>query len=285
MTLKNSFLYVLLYLLPKNAVSCMMGWLVSMPLPKKLALFVNRGFAKTFGINLDEAALPITNFACLQDFFIRHLKPGLRPISSETDVLVSPCDGSLSQCAPIIGGQLIQAKGKLYGVQELVGDKELAARFIGGSYATLYLSPRDYHRFHVPLDGEIIKTIYVPGTLWPVNAWAVNNVKNLFCQNERVITLIREKQTQRLLAHIAVGATMVGKISLEYFAFNNVKTPCRRTQIFEHNLSVKKGDDLGKFMFGSTIVLLAEPGLLDGMAKDTPRSVKMGEILGTLAKS
>lgn len=284
MNFKNTILYCLLYLMPKNLISVLMGKLVSVKLPKSCAIALNRWFANRFRLDLDEAQFPLEHYQTLQDLFIRRLKENLRQKSERDDVLVSPCDGTLSQNAIINEGTLIQAKGKYYGVRELVGDM-VAHQFLGGRYATIYLSPRDYHRFHVPVDGEIIKTIYLPGTLWPVNTWAVTHVTQLFCQNERVVTIIRERQTQLLLAHIAVGATMVGKIELDYGDFIHKKTPFRSKKVFPHQIPVQKGDDLGKFMFGSTIIMLFEPGLVAHMVKDAPANVKMGEILGTLAKS
>jgi phosphatidylserine decarboxylase len=281
---KNSLIYLALYLLPKNLTSCLMGYLVSLRLPRGFAIKVNKAFARMFRVDLLESEKPIEDYPCLQEFFIRKLKPGLRPIMDK-DAIVSPCDGMLSVTGDINDGTLIQAKGKYYHLAELVGDQSLAKKFFNGSYATIYLSPKDYHRFHAPMRGSISKTVYIPGKLWPVNNWAVHNVERLFCQNERAITLMRDPKNNRLLAHIAVGATMVGKIDLNYINLARVKKACRYTrQAVEHeNMVMEAGQELGKFMFGSTIILLFEQGLMEDFAVKAPLKMKMGEILGTLA--
>jgi phosphatidylserine decarboxylase len=280
--LKNSFFYIILFLLPKNLISCLMGKLVSIRFPARISARINQCFARHYNINLSEAGKPLAEYPCLQDFFIRQLKPGLRPISLEDNVVISPCDGMLSSAGRIERDLLIQAKGKLYSVHDLLDDPELAAHFYNGCYATLYLSPRDYHRFHVPMDGEIQKSIYLPGSLWPVNRWAVSNINNLFCQNERIISLIAHEASHLMLAHIAVGATMVGKIELDYGHMSN--RPRAATKNIENKAyKVRRGETLGKFMFGSTIILLFQQGLLNSFAKTAPSQVKMGEILGKLA--
>lgn len=283
---KNSLFYVFLYLLPKNAVSSFMGRLVSMRVPKTLALAVNKIFATVFKINVDEAEKPLADYENLQQFFIRRLKKGSRNVFLKNHVVISPCDGTLSVASSIDKGTLIQAKGRDYSVKELVADDKLASIFNDGQYATLYLSPRDYHRFHMPITGVITKTTYIRGCLWPVNTWAVSNIKNLFCVNERVITEIVEPISKKRLLHIAVGATMVGKIELEYCDISNIKSQnFNGSQMVAHDeIELEAGQELGKFMFGSTIVMLIENGLIDGFLKDVPSHVKMGEVLGNFAK-
>lgn len=279
-----SLTYIALYLLPKNFFSCLMGKLVSLKPPSWLAKFVNRRFASTFKINLGEAEHPIESYPNLQEFFIRKLKPGLRPIASDAAALVSPCDGRLSVNNTIDGDLMLQIKGRHFRLSDLLRDDELAQRFQNGHHATIYLSPKDYHRFHIPVDGEIIRSYHLPGTLWPVNNWAVAHIDQLFCQNERVITIIREKTTGKMLAHIAVGACVVGKIKLAYAeSFDQYDKGASDKRTIDHPpISVVKGDELGRFMFGSTIVMLMEPGLMTNFAKDAPQDVKMGEILGNL---
>lgn len=276
--IKNRATYLLLYLVPKNLVSALMGKLSSIRWPKPIMLFINKAFVRIYKIDLDEALLPIEQYETLQDLFIRRLKPGLRRLSTTSGVL-SPCDGTVSIADKIVSGQLIQAKGRLYSLENLLQDQEQRAAFKNGSYATIYLSPKDYHRFHMPVDGQIVKTTYIPGQLWPVNNWAVANVSELFCQNERVITLI--KTEKGLLAHIAVGATMVGKIDMDYCQIPDYKKSKGKV-ILDHgsSLSLRAGDDLGKFMFGSTIILLFSEGLVDSFAVKAPASIRLGELLG-----
>lgn len=275
--IKNSSIYLLLYLVPKNFVSMLMGKLVSIRWPKSFMTFINQKFVRAFNIDLTEAEKPLSEYESLQELFIRKLKPGLRPISSEG--ILSPCDGNMSIQGQIKEGLLIQAKGKLYELKDLLPSR-LADNFIDGHYATIYLSPKDYHRFHMPVDGFIEKTIYVPGHLWPVNNWAVKNVAKLFCQNERVISLIKPKDQQGLIAQIAVGATMVGKIDMDYCSIPAYKQS-KDVITLDHDSSIylNKGDELGKFMFGSTIILLFSPGLINSFAKSAPSALRVNEPL------
>lgn len=279
--IKNSICYVLLFLVPKNLVSRMMGQLVSIRWPKKINRWLITGFINIFKIDITEAEKNIDEYPSIQEFFIRRLRAGVRKISDERDAIISPCDGLLSEAGCIENGKLLQIKGKYYGVAELLGSQELAQKFEGGYYATIYLSPRDYHRFHVPMDASIRETRYIPGALWPVNKWAVRNIKNLFCINERIISLLEEPLTQKCVAYVAVGATMVGKIKLEYCSLESNKT--RKLAIIKHDgqnhVKVNKGQELGRFMFGSTVVMLFEKGLIAQFKTITPAHVKMGEVL------
>lgn len=254
---------------------------MSIRLPRRLAVAVNKLFAQGFKISLEETEKPIQEYPCLQDFFVRRLKPGLRPLA-EGKVMISPCDGFLSIAQEITNSTLIQAKGKNYSLTDLFQHEELVTTFCGGQYATIYLSPRDYHRFHAPVHGVLERTYYLPGNLWPVNRWAVENVERLFCQNERVISIIR-CGNNKLLAHIAVGATMVGKIDLAYTSLDYSVPKIGRPHCVEHEpIQVVVGQELGKFMFGSTIILVMEQGLLAEACIKNFGNVKMGEMLGRL---
>lgn len=275
---KNSLFYCLLYLLPKNLVSRFMGYLVSLTPPRSMAIFINRSFARSAGITVEDAEFPLEAYTNLQSFFARKLKPNLRPIAQDASAIISPCDGFLSIAGAIKNGRLASIKGKYYSVASLLDSEELAARFEGGYFATIYLSPRDYHRFHAPVSGQITETIYIPGALWPVNRWAVKQIPDLFCQNERIISLIKPDGGTGMLASIAVGATMVGKIKLNYCDLESNVTNKKMTQshLQQH---IGKGDELGTFMFGSTIVLLFEPGMIKSVTKEPPVAVFMGEEL------
>lgn len=277
-SIKNSAIFLLLYILPKNLLSSIIGRLANIHWPKGMMLLINRSFVRVFNIDLKEAEKPLEDYRSLQELFIRRLKPGLRTIA-QGDNVCSPCDGTVSISGHIIDGMLIQVKGRMYSLKNLLQDQEIAKNFLGGFYATIYLSPKDYHRFHMPMEGQIEKTIYIPGSLWPVNRWAVNNIHELFCQNERMVSLIKPKHRQGMIAHIAVGATMVGKIELDYGNFSHKKS--KDKTVWEHKQAIylKKGMELGKFMFGSTIILLFSPGLINGFTKETPHPIKVNEIL------
>lgn len=172
--------------LPKNAMSRAMGWLAGRALPGPLQRAEIRLFARLTGIDLSEARDDVDDFATLQAFFTRALRPGVRPIEGDEDVLVSPCDGRWGASGRIEDGLLLQVKGRTYRVSELLGDKEAARRLEGGAFATFYLSPRDYHRFHTPTAGRFVRLEHLPGALWPVNRVGLLGVDGLFARNERI---------------------------------------------------------------------------------------------------
>lgn len=269
--------YLFMYLLPKNLLSTLVGKLVSYSKPGWLIKRSVIIFAKIFKINSEEAEKPLKEYQNIQEFFARKLKNNARIIDEENNILISPCDGYISQLGKINNQTLIQAKGKNYTLLALLKNKDLAAEFTNGYYCTIYLSPKDYHRFHMPLTGNIYKTIYYPGCLWPVNSWSVNNVNELFCQNERTVSLIKS-ESNHSLAFIAVAATMVGKISLTYTQIQDRKAHKFIEQTHK-NICLPKGEELGKFMFGSTIILLFNKNMMNKFAKNQGEVVKMGEKL------
>lgn len=269
---KFNFFYVFLYLLPKNFISNMWGKLVSIQLPKFLAININKFLVKKFNIDMDEALEPIENYDSFQSLFIRKLKRNIRPIDANANILISPCDGFLVDAGVIKEGKIIQnIKDRFYLVKDLLKDQKKALMFEGGYYFTIYLAPKDYHRFHVSLNSEIIDTKHIPGFLWPVNEWGVKNIDNLFCVNERTITYFKEENSQMCFANVAIGACLVGKIKLFYEDLPN-KSP----------LFLRKGDELGSFMFGSTIVLLFEPGLVKDIIIQPKNHLKMGQPLAKI---
>ena len=281
---KNFVLKSILYFFPKNLMSCLMGKLVSLQFSQwfvqKQILF----FAHWFGINWDDVKNPIDQFPSLQSFFTRELKKENRPIEMDEKAIVSPCDGAYGQSGQVVAGQLLQVKGKTYDVSSLLGDSQLAAQFEGGSFATLYLSPRDYHRFHSPFSAQVLEAIYLPGYLWPVNPWAVSNIDQLFCVNERLVSVLaRREDLMPAAIMVAVGATMVGKVRVR-FDVNLTTNSCQRSKINRryNGKTFLKGEELGLFEFGSTIVLLIHPkaGRLD--LKPLHAEIKMGQRIGRL---
>lgn len=243
----------LLWLFPKNSISRLMGQLAALKLPLLFREPFLKIFGRIFGVNFSEIAQPLGSFESLQDFFIRELKPGLRPIDPSD--MISPCDGTLGQCGNIKQGQLLQIKGRTYSLSSLLGEE--ATAFENGSYATIYLSPKDYHRFHMPLEERITKARYIPGYLWPVNAWAVKNIDQLFCVNERIVCWLGEETIL-----VAVGATMVGKVKLSFDPelTTNIKGSTGTVKHYETRV-FKKGEELGYFEFGSTVILITKAKL------------------------
>lgn len=211
-------------------------------------------FAKHFRINLDEAEYPIENYPSLGEFFVRRLKPGLRPLGSTW--AVHPADSVITQAAPIKSGKLIQAKNKTYSIDNFTRDPEALAKYEKGSFLTYYLCPTDYHRVHSPVDGEIKRVVHIPGALWPVNSWSTENIHELFSINERVLV---EIETNRgLVGVMFVGATNVGQIVLSFdsdIIGNQLLSDAIKIKEYK-DLKIQKGDELGMFRMGSTIVML-----------------------------
>jgi len=275
-------LLALLGVLPKNAMSRAMGWLASRRLPRPLQRLELALFVRLAGVDLGEVERPLDAFPTLQAFFTRTLRPGARPLAGGEDVLVSPCDGTWGASGTVEGGTLLQVKGRRYPVAALLGDPALAKSFEGGRYATLYLSPRDYHRFHTPAAGRITRLIYRPGALWPVNRIGLLGVDALFATNERIAALLEVDAGGPPLALVAVGATMVGSVQLSFdeLATNRPGASAQDRELGSDAPRFARGAEWGRFEFGSTLVLLLPPErfVLDPKPEGTP--VRLGEAIG-----
>ncbi len=233
---------VLLTILPKVALSRLTGWVTSVPLPRPLRAPFYRWFARRYGADLAAVDGDLREFASLQQFFRRSLRPGARPIAA--DPLVWPCDGRIVTAGRVVQGRIEQVKGHDYALRELVGDATLAAALANGSQATIYLAPGDYHRVHAPFAATIERVVALPGTLFPVNPPAVRCIDRLFARNSRHVFHCRLPDG-RAAAVVMVGAYNVGG-----------------TFVTAHTGTVvRAGDELGRFGFGSTaIAILAENG-------------------------
>ena len=286
--LKHHAIIGFLRLLPRNAISRWAGALVSIRLPKALRPFFMKSYARIFGADLSEVRDPLDSFPSVQDFFVRALKDGARPIDDQPGVLVSPCDGSWGQSGIVEQGTLLQMKGRPYSLADLLGDEEDAAAYEGGVYATLYLSPKDYHRFHTPCAVRVTRARYLPGTLWPVNSAGVDLVPGLFSVNERICAFmnVNEPNQKGHLCLIAVGATMVGKAKI---VFDDLETNLPGAQRVERTYpqgpQFDRGEEWGRFLFGSTIVLLATPGTLDLESEPAGSSLRLGTRIGRLTST
>lgn len=240
----------LLYLLPKNILSRIVGWLMHQP----VGVWAIRLFASVYRINISEAEKPIEQYKSIGNFFVRRLRAGARPLGNSP--LVHPADSVISQISSIQNGQLVQAKGRLYSIQTLLDDEQAIAKYDQGLFATYYLCPTDYHRVHSPVQGQITAVSYLPGQLWPVNEWSVNSIADLFCRNERVVV---EFSTEwGAIALVFVGATNVGKITLSFenqIVSNQNSAQKKKKIIYENPLFIEKGQELGMFHMGSTVVM------------------------------
>ena len=244
---------IFIRLLPKNLVSYWFGKLVSIELPNFLAQFFVSSFASYYKINLNEAEKNIADYKSIQALFTRKLKNGVRPIQAN---IIHPVDANISQFGDIKDHQLIQAKGKTYNLGQLLQDTDLANEFKNGYFICYYLCPTDYHRIHSPVSAKILQAKLIPGQLWPVNNWSVENIEELFCVNERVNVLLESEFGKAVC--VMVGATNVGSISLAFDPYiksnQQNRTPQRKE--YQEALNVKVGDELGCFNMGSTVVMV-----------------------------
>jgi phosphatidylserine decarboxylase len=270
-----------LRLLPKNALSRAAGALTRWRAPAPVRLAAMRAFARRYGIDLSECP-DLDVYRSFGEFFARPLRPGLRPIAPGETVVVSPVDAVVSETGVAAGGRLVQAKGIDYTAAALLGDEELARELEGGTYATLYLSPKDYHRIHFPLGGRVLGWRYVPGMLWPVNPASVRTVPGLFAANERLVTVLETPLGR--CAVVAVGATVVGRVRAYYDPSappTTLSGAAPRRRGYETPFPVEKGQELGAFEMGSTVILLFEAGrvrLLPGLVPGA--RVRVGEEIG-----
>lgn len=214
-------------------------------------------FIKHYQVNMQEAAQEdYRAYDTFNDFFTRHLKANARPLAAETNAIVSPVDGTISEIGQMAGDQLLQAKGCYYSVASLLGDEERAKSFHQGHFLTAYLAPKDYHRIHMPIDGRLVEMVHVPGRLFSVNAASVQAVPQLFARNERVVCLFETAVGP--LAMVMVGAMIVGSVVTTW---HGVVTPPtkRRVSVWnyrEENKVFRRGEEVGYFKLGSTVILL-----------------------------
>ena len=272
------------YLIPKQALTVLAGKLAGAQ-AGGLTTAVIRWFVGRYGVNMAEAANPdIASYASFNEFFTRPLKADARPLA-EADFLC-PVDGAISQFGPIERDQIFQAKGHQYSTTALVGgDRELAARFENGHFATLYLSPRDYHRIHMPCEGRLTRMIYVPGALFSVNPTTARGVPGLFARNERVVCVFESAHGPFVLT--LVGATIVGSMAT---VWHGVVNPPRPGVVREWRydgetaVNLKKGEEMGRFLLGSTVVMLFPKQTLRFNPEWSPaRAIRMGEAMASQA--
>lgn len=243
-----------------------------------------RVFAQRFGIDVDEAELPLEAYPNVHAFFTRRLKPGVRPVDPEEGSIVSPVDGVLSQHGPIEDGILTQVKGRTYTLEGLMGGAAEAEPFQGGQFLTIYLSPRHYHRIHSPVSGEVTHFDHIPGHLWPVNGPSVRSVPELFAVNERIITYVRTAGGAEV-AVIKVGAVGVGRISLAYHdRVSNDPDQGRLKAEVAPPYEVARGGELGVFELGSTVIVVLPPGLATLSRLSEGQELRMGERIGMMSE-
>jgi phosphatidylserine decarboxylase len=278
--MKEQAFLTLVRLLPKSMLSSAVGFLANASFPRWVHQKGMAVFARRYAVRLEEAEKPIEGYASLAEFFSRKLKVGMRLVDEDGVAIVSPVDGRVSQLGGMVDGKCLQAKGIWFSASELLGGEEVARGFAGGNFITLYLSPRDYHRIHAPLEGEIESLHYLPGKFWPVHPILVKNKKALYSINERMALILKTRIGR--LALVAVGATCVGRIVT---AFDEQATHEGKAAYAKHYaLPVKKGEELMRFEMGSTVVLLFEKDVMkleEGLQPE--EVVRMGQRIGEIS--
>jgi phosphatidylserine decarboxylase len=270
--------------LPQARLSRALGTLADIEVPRALRGIILGGFARAVGMNLAEAERPLLDYSSINALFVRRLKHGARVWPMRANTIASPVDGVIGQHGRITQGRLLQAKGRDYSAAELLGDAVAAARFEGGTFITIYLSPRHYHRIHAPCSGTIPSARHIPGALLPVNEPAVLHVPHLFPRNERLVCDIDGALGRT--AVVAVGAYNVGRISTTFDphwvgegrSVANRRDAREQLRRYDPALTVQQGEELMAFHLGSTIVLLCEPGARS-VAGEPGSEVRLGAVL------
>jgi phosphatidylserine decarboxylase len=271
---------------PGPVYSALVGLTARRRLPVPLRGAAYRAFARAVGADLAEAELDLRAYSSFGDLFARRLRPGSRPLCEDLDAVISPCDGVLAARGTAVDGALVQAKGRNYQLEDLVVDPALADELRGGAYATIYLSPRDYHRVHAPIDGHIVSYDYIPGALWPVNPRIASSRDRLLVRNERVVIQLDAGHFGKV-AVVMVGASGVGNIKLEHaerVSASGESAAWRATgerRRVEVGVDVQRGDELGAFRLGSTVVMVFRPGKIT-LEGEVGQAMRFGERMGSV---
>lgn len=249
----------------------------------KILHHVIRIFSKFYKINLDEAIGAVESFHTFNEFFDRRLKKGARTIDSSAKSVISPVDGTVLSLGSLNENIIIEAKGTGSSLDDLLVMPGFKKRFNEGNYIVIYLSPRDYHRIHCPVNAKIIGYSHIPGRLYPVNTFAVNNIDRLFSVNERVISYL-ETDKNKLCSMVKVGATNVGSVKLTYMESLKTNRVYRKkiTDIFMNPITINKGDEIAWFELGSTVILLFETGMVNLRNLNPGDRLSMGEAIADL---
>lgn len=267
-------------LAPQHAISRLAGRFAASETPRIKDRLIRR-FIASYDVDMSEAARPVEAYTSFNDFFTRELKPGARPLADESAHVLCPADGAVSQIGRIEGGRIFQAKGHAFTAAELLGGADTsAAHFEGGHFATIYLSPKDYHRVHMPAEGDLRATHYVPGDLFSVNQVTAENVENLFARNERLACLF--EGPRGAFASVMVGAMIVAGIETVWGGKEEPHRAAPASAGFSdgtHRFAA--GDEMGRFYLGSTVILLFPPDTLEwDPALKAGSAVRMGQSIG-----
>lgn len=277
---KQKFLKFLFLVLPHHAVSKLIYLITRLPGPQVGPMI--KWFVKKYGVDMSEAEeSEVGYYQTFNEFFTRPLEHGIRPIAPGDNTLACPCDGTVSQAGPVRAGAILQAKGRGYSVLELLGgDKTMAAEFTNGKFATIYLAPHNYHRLHMPLNANLLRMLHVPGRLFSVAEWTVEEIPRIFARNERLACYFETEAGP--LVMVLVGAINVSAIET---IWSGLLSSPKGKKVSEYDYShtrkeIIKGQEMGRFNMGSTCILLTGPQVEWLPHIHAGASVKMGQLIG-----
>ncbi len=278
LTLLEKVFVFLQHIVPHHLLSRLTGMLADSEI-KAVKDFLIKQFINQFDVDMSEAENPDpTSYKSFNQFFVRPLKEGVRPIDENEDAFCSPADGAVSEFGEIKNDRLIQAKGYSYDLLSLVGDDSaIAEPFSGGNFATIYLSPRDYHRVHMPFEGKLVATRYIPGKLFSVNDVTANSVPYLFARNERLVCLFETDKGP--MAMILVGAMIVAGIETVWSGQVTPLSKIATTTRFDQDVELEKGQEMGRFKLGSTVIILSPKDQFTFDDLNVGQKLRMGEAI------
>lgn len=269
------------HIVPQHLLSRLIGHLAESKI-KAIKNFLIESFINQFDVDMSEAKDPeIKNYASFNEFFVRELKEGARPVDSNDYAFCSPADGAISEMGAINKDRIIQAKGFNYDLETLLGgDKTMAELFLNGDFATIYLSPKDYHRVHMPCAAKLRATRYIPGKLFSVNDVTAQSVPHLFARNERLVCLFDTDDGP--IAMILVGAMIVAGIETVWSGQATPLSKVSTSTRFDTDIELEKGEEMGRFKLGSTVILLTPKDQIQYRNLQKGDSLRMGESIGTI---
>ena len=275
MPLREDISFLLTNRVPRRGLTLFMGWLS--PIENPLVRWISIGLWRLFS-DLDLSDAKKTRFSSLQDCFTRELKDGARPVETNPSIVVSPSDGIVGASGRVVAGTVLQAKGSPYQLIDLLGDAELVRRYMNGSYVTLRLTPTMYHRFHAPHDLRVERVTYISGDTWNVYPIALNRIEKLFCRNERAVLQCRLASRDTLITLVPVAAILVASIRL-HFLDVLLHLRYRGPNVIPCNAPFRKGEEMGWFQHGSTIIVFAPEGVSLCESVHVGMRIRMGQPL------
>ena len=275
--------YYFIWILPRNSFNRLCGLVADAQLPRFLLTLLIRLFSWKYGVNLKEASKQVSEYRNFNEFFTRKLLPDARSLDPDTESVLSPVDGILGESGNINNGVLIQAKGLEYRLADLLKDPERTKFYDGGVFITIYLAPYNYHRIHSMVSGEVREFCYIPGDLWTVSPLGLHHVPGLFARNERLITYFKTEKGECAL--VKIGATVVGRIRVVYHDITSNRPGAAFQKIvLTSPFRVERGDEVGLFELGSTVICLFPPGQIELNELKIEQEILLGQAIGRFSR-